>query len=159
MSIYLKLCWIDNMSELFPVSGKRVQRKCRKNSWVHVSAAMAAVHFSPDLLSEKRVTSQMINACVRWAVSELQQPLKPDSQGSLSPTTPRVQPPSVLRRHKSMEVSARSGQNFARSCLHKNIIGFISICVGGPSTLSSVLTLKWINWLWCGNKPEWQIII
>ena len=76
--------------------------KGRKNSGVFVSAAMAAVHFSPELLSEKPVTLLMINASVRWAVSELQQPLNPDSRRSLSPTTSGLQPQPVLQRNKSM---------------------------------------------------------
>lgn len=76
--------------------------KGRKNSGVFVSAAMAAVHFSPELLSEKPVTLLMINASVRWAVSELQQPLNPDSRCSLSPTTSGLQPQPVLQRNKSM---------------------------------------------------------
>lgn len=59
--------------------------KGRKNGWVFLSAAMAAVHFSPELLSEKPVTLLMINASVRWAVSELQQTLNPDSQRASAP--------------------------------------------------------------------------
>ena len=49
--------------------------KGRKNGGVFVSAAVAAVHFSAELLSEKPVTLLMINASVRRAVSELQQPV------------------------------------------------------------------------------------
>ena len=79
--------------------------KGRKNGGVFVSAAVAAVHFSAELLSEKPVTLLMINASVRRAVSELQQPLNPDSRCSLSPTTSGLQPPPVLQRYESMAVA------------------------------------------------------
>lgn len=78
--------------------------KGRKNGGVFVSAAVAAVHFSAELLSEKPVTLLMINASVCRAVSELQQPLNPDSRCSLSPTTSGLQPPPVLQRYESMAV-------------------------------------------------------
>lgn len=81
--------------------------KGRKNGGVFVSAAVAAVHFSPELLSEKPVTSLMINVCAHWAVLELQQPLKPDS---LSPATLNVQPQPVLQHCGSMPVFTYSGQ-------------------------------------------------
>jgi len=83
--------------------------KDSKNGGVFVSTAMAAVHFSPDLLSEKPVTLLMINACTRRAVSDLQQPLNPDSCHSLSPSTPGVQPQPVLQHYKSMVVFTCSG--------------------------------------------------
>lgn len=82
----------------------------RKNGGVFVGAAIAAVHFSAELLSEKPVTFLMMNASVRWAVSELQQPLNPDSRCSLSPTTSGLQPQHVLQREKSMAASPFSGQ-------------------------------------------------
>lgn len=87
--------------------------KGRKNGGVFESAAMAAVHFSPELLSEKPVTLLMINASVCQAVSELQQPLNPDSRysrSSLSPTNPGLQPLPVLQHNKSMAVFPLSGQ-------------------------------------------------
>lgn len=95
-------CW-----KLRPVKG-------RKNGRVFESAAMAAVHFSPELLSEKPVTLLMINASVRRAVSELQQPLNPDSRCSLSPTTSGLQPQPVLQRNKSTAVLPHSGQRLFR---------------------------------------------
>lgn len=64
----------------------------RKNGGLFSSAAMAAVHFSPELLSDKLVTLLMINASVRWAVSKLQQNLNPDSLWTSGPP-----PPSSLR--------------------------------------------------------------
>lgn len=88
--------------------------KGRKNGGVFESAAMAAVHFSPELLSEKPVTLLMINASVRQAVSELQQPLNPDSRCSLSPTNPGLQPLPVLQHNKSMAVFPLSGQRLLR---------------------------------------------
>lgn len=74
-------CW-----NLWPV-------KSGKNGRVFVSAAVAAVHFSPELLSEKPVTLLMINASVRWAVSELQQPLNLDSR-SVQLQTHNLRPPT-----------------------------------------------------------------
>lgn len=93
--------------------------KGRKNGRVFVSAAMAAVHFSPELLSEKPVTLLMINASVRWAVSELQQPLNPDSRHSLSPTTSGLQPQPVLQHNKSMAILRTGHCCFSHSCLRK----------------------------------------
>lgn len=84
--------------------------KSRKNGGVFVSTGMATVHFSPELLSGKPVTLLMMNASVRWAVSQLQQPLKPDSRRSLSTTTRGLQPRPVLQCNKSMAVSQHSCQ-------------------------------------------------
>lgn len=89
--------------------------KSRKNGRVFVSATMAAVHFSPELLSEKPVTLLMINASVCWAVSELQQPLNLDSQCSFRPTTSGLQPQPVLQCNKSMAVSLHCGQRLFQS--------------------------------------------
>lgn len=84
--------------------------KGRKNGWVFLSAAMAAVHFSPELLSKKPVTLLMINASVRWAVSELQQTLNPDSQRASAPPTSGLQPHPVLQHNKSMAAFLHSGR-------------------------------------------------
>lgn len=41
------------------------RKKKKRQGWAFLKADMAAVHFSPDLLSEKPVTSLMINAPAR----------------------------------------------------------------------------------------------
>ena len=70
---HVSCCWIPRLV------------KGRKNGAVFASTLMAAVHFSPELLSEQPVTLLMINASVRRAVSELRQPLRPDSWRNLRP--------------------------------------------------------------------------
>lgn len=85
-------CYVFEWLYVWPVSCcfKAWPMIDRQNGWVFLRAAMAAVHFSPELLSEKPVTLLMINAPVRWAVSELQQTLNPDSQRASGPPNLRT---------------------------------------------------------------------
>lgn len=75
----ISCCWRPG-----PMKGSKKKRK----GWVFLRAAMAAVHFSPDLLSEKPVTSLMINAPARRAVSKPRQTLNPDNLWDYPPTPP-----------------------------------------------------------------------
>lgn len=110
----ISCCW-----RLGPMKGS-------KKGWVFLRAAMAAVHFSPDLLSEKPVTSLMINAPAQRAVSKLRQSLNPDNLWDLPPPSPRPStsacPPA--RRISGSRSLPRSVAALAEWCRQKGLLGY-----------------------------------
>lgn len=86
----ISCCW-----RLRPVKGSKEKRK-KRQGWAFLRADMAAVHFSPDLLSEKPVTSLLINAPARRTVSKLRQTLNPDNLRDSA--RPSLRPPTSARR-------------------------------------------------------------
>lgn len=89
---------------------------------------MAAVHFSPDLLSEKPVTSLMINAPARRAVSKPRQTLNPDNlwdypypPPSPGPSTSACPPARRISGSRSLP---RSVAALAECCKQKSLLGY-----------------------------------
>lgn len=116
----ISCCWRPG-----PMKGSKKKRK----GWVFLRAAMAAVHFSPDLLSEKPVTSLMINAPAHRAVSKPRQTLNPDNLWDYPPTPPHSPGPSTsacppARRISGSRSLPRSVAALAECCKQKSLLGY-----------------------------------